>query len=185
MKSDFDKVLKSIAPSCIENLLTDVAKPIHNPSMLQFVYPGAKKLIPLHDKVVECYINERDSLLKSKPPFLLLPLSKKEGTALPFLWISAAIHPYPKPERDTSPSRLTKMKSLEVSALYDTGSKVMRVCGDVIGVALEQGEVEPCIFTFEYLPFRLAMMLMVFLRAEGAEFKVCGPVLIIVPRRSS
>jgi len=46
------------------------------------------------------------------------------------------------------------MKSLDVAALYDTGAEVTRICGDVIGVALKQGELETCVFTFEYLRFR-------------------------------
>jgi hypothetical protein len=75
-----------------------------------------------------------------------------QAQMVPFLRISAAVHPQPKPVGDTSTSKLTEMKSLDVTALYDTGAEVTRICGDVIGVALEQGELETCVFTFEYLP---------------------------------
>jgi hypothetical protein len=113
-KWEIDTDRKSTAPSCVENLLTDAENTVSIPSTSQTVSPGTKKLVPLPDKVAQRYMNERESLLKSKPPFVLLPLREKQFTALPFLRISAAVHPQSKPVGDTSTSKLTEMKSLDV-----------------------------------------------------------------------
>ena len=59
----------------------------------------ARKDLP--DRVMQRYVNMRDSLLHSKPPFVLLPLGDKPDTKLPFLHIYATAHPFPTNEGDT------------------------------------------------------------------------------------
>jgi len=84
-KWQIDTDRKSTAPSYVENLLTDAEIPMNTPSTFQTVSPGTMKLVPLPDRVAQRYMNVRESLLKSKPPFVLLPLREKQSTALPFL----------------------------------------------------------------------------------------------------
>lgn len=113
VKWEIDTDHKSTGPSCTENLLTDAENPISIQSTSQAVASGTKKLVPLPDRVAQ-HVNERrrESLLKSKPPFVLSPLTENHSTTLPFLRISVAIHPLPKRVADTSTSKLTDMKAI-------------------------------------------------------------------------
>jgi hypothetical protein len=76
-KWEIDTDGKSTAPSCIENLLTDAENPINIPSTSQTVSPGTKKLVPLPDRVAQRYVNERESLLKSKTSVRTLTIEGK------------------------------------------------------------------------------------------------------------
>jgi hypothetical protein len=71
-----------------------------------------------------------NELLKSKPPFVLLPLIQKPDTLLPFLHIYGTAHPIPEPDE----ARLTQSKDFKPNALFDTGAEGTRMCSDVLGL---------------------------------------------------
>jgi hypothetical protein len=66
------------------------------------------------------------------------------------LHVYAIAHPIPDGDEA---AKLTENKQFEVTALYDTGAEVTRICSDVLALDFQQWETELCVLTFEYLSF--------------------------------
>ena len=113
---------------------------------------------PLPAHVSQYFTSDNaESLRKSKPPFVLLPLTQKPKTRLPFIQLKGAVHPY---SSESERGQLTKMHGFESFVMIDTGNETTRLCADLFGVDLQPGETECCMISIEYFLYDIITILM-------------------------
>ena len=149
--------------------------------------PGRKKIVPLPQFVLDHYAAQKDALLRSRPPCMLISMDMKESTKLPFVEICAVIHPFSHSNPGHPVGRLQDPIPTDVSALWDTGAEISRVCADIINVDMESGEFEPVVMSFEYVPMNTPpissfILILPFRFSEFDNIEICAPALLI-PRQ--